>query len=69
MVKSKGKKKDEELLSLTLLSKEKGVSKKSSANSTKKNAESSKNAVVVKEKQSRNKLKEHVAVICTLKGP
>jgi hypothetical protein len=54
MVKPRGKNKDEEL-ALAALSKGKGVSKKSSANSTKKNAKSSKNVVVVKEKQCRNR--------------
>jgi bifunctional N-acetylglucosamine-1-phosphate-uridyltransferase/glucosamine-1-phosphate-acetyltransferase GlmU-like protein len=65
MVKPRGKNKDEEL-SLVVLSKGKGVSKKPSAKSTKKNADSLKNVVVVNEKQSRNRLEEQVAVICGL---
>ena len=66
MLKS-SKKSDEEVLPLTVISKKKGVSKKSIA--TKKNDDSSKKLTDVKEKQSCNRLKEQVAVICTPEGP
>ena len=68
MVKS-SKKSDEEALHLTFVSKKKGVLKKSIAKKSKKNNDSSKKLTVVKEKQSRNKLKKQVAVICTPEGP
>ena len=68
MVKS-SKKSDVEVLPLTVISKKKGVSKKSIAKKPKKNDDSTKKWIVVKEKHSRNRLKEQVAVICTLKGP
>ena len=58
MVKPRGKNKEEEL-PLAVLSKGKGVSKKPNDKSKKKNTDSSKNAVVVKEKQSMNRSKEH----------
>ena len=67
MVKS-SKKSDEEVLPLTIVSKKKGVSKKSIAKKSKNNDDSIKKLTIVKEKQSRNRLKEQVAVICTLEG-
>ena len=68
MVKS-SKKSDEEVLPLIFVSKKKGVLKKSISKKFKKNDDSTKNLTVFKEKQSRNRLKEQVAMICTQKGP
>ena len=68
MVKS-SKKSHEEDLPQTIVSKKKRISKKSIAKKSKKNDDSTKKLTVVKEKQSRNRLKEQVAVICILEGP
>ena len=57
------------MLHLTVVSKKKGILKKSISKKSKKNDDSIEKLTVFKEKQSRNRLKEQVAMICTPEGP